>query len=91
MLNKISNDKKAILILLFGFAINQAYAQYQIKRSSINNGGITNTVSHYRINASIGQVDSSNPQAQGGYIITGGFWLQNNIQKTENIFNNGFE
>jgi hypothetical protein len=71
------------LLLVFGYS----FAQYEIKKFTINSGGGKMTGGNYEMNASIAQVDASTAQTNGNYALTGGFWQQN----TDLIFKNGFE
>ena len=87
MLNKIFKQKKAFLILLLGLVFSQSFAQYEIKKYSINNGGSKMTGGSYAMNASIGQVDASDILSNSNYSLNGGFWHENN----DLIYKNGFE
>ena len=78
-------------ILILGTAFGQAYAQYEIKRHSINSGGSKMTGGSYVMNASIAQADASKPQTGGAYFLNGGFWHESKEPLEELIFKNGFE
>jgi len=70
-------SKKSILILLLAMAFSQAFAQYEIKKYTINSGGTTSSGGAYQVSGSIGQVDASNQLTGGSYSLNGGFWSQN--------------
>ena len=75
------------MILLLGMVFSQPYAQYQIKKYSINSGGGTSIGSIYQVSGSIAQVDASNKLTGNNYSLIGGFWHESN----DVIFKNGFE
>jgi len=79
--------KKIIYVIVISLFLNQAYAQYAIKKHTINNGGGKLTGGSYELNGSVGQIDASNSMSGGTYTINGGFWQENN----DLIFKNGFE
>ena len=87
MLNMVFKYKKIILILVVGMAVSQAFAQYEMRKYSINSGGSKMTEGSYEMNASIGQTDASGKLSAGNYSLDGGFWHENN----DLIFKNGFE
>lgn len=87
MLETLFKHKKSLSILLLGLVFSQSFAQYEIKRYSINSGGQTSTEGAYQVSGSIGQVDASNILIGGNYTLNGGFWHENN----DLIFKNGFE
>ncbi|MCF6299787.1 MAG: hypothetical protein L3J52_01480 [Proteobacteria bacterium] len=84
---KIKKKYYAILFLVISLAFSQSFAQYEIKKYSINSGGATMTGGNYEMNSSIGQVDASTTLSSGDYSLNGGFWHENN----DLIFKNGFE
>lgn len=86
---KFSNDnnsKKLICLLLALAVIGQAYAQLELSKHTINNGGNVMTGGSFELKSSIGQVDASKPASGGDYQLNGGFWQQNN----DLIFKNKF-
>jgi len=87
MLGTLFKHKKPLLILLLGLVFNQTFAQYELKRYSINSGGQTSSGSSYQVSGSLGQVDASQQLTGGDYALNGGFWHQSN----DLIFKNGFE
>lgn len=87
MLNKVYKHKKTISLLILGMAFSQSFAQYEIKKYSINSGGSTISSGQYEMTSSIGQTDASNAQTGGNYSLNSGFWHENN----DLIFKNGFE
>ena len=87
MLKKTFKYKKAISLLIMGMAFSQSFAQYEMKKYTINSGGSTITGGQYEMTSSIGQTDASNAQTGGDYSLNGGFWHANN----DLIFKNGFE
>ncbi len=83
---------KIIFSLLLVILTSQVFAQYEIKKYTINSGGGKMTGGIYEINASIGQVDASGTQTGGTYSLNGGFWQKQEIMpQSELIFTNGFE
>jgi len=91
MLETVIKHKKSLSIILLGLVISQSFAQYEIKRYSINSGGQTNSGGDYQISGSVGQVDASNQLTGGNYSLNGGFWHPNNASTDDLIFKNGFE
>ncbi len=87
MLIKIFKQKKVILVLMIGLITSQPFAQYEVRKYSINSGGSKVTGDSYELNASIGQPDASKKQTGGNYSLNGGFWHGNN----DYIYKNGFE
>ncbi len=88
--NNRLNKKGFILIL--GLVASQSFAQYEMKKYTINSGGSNMTGGNYEMNSSIGQVDASAEQTGGNYSLTGGFWSKSdNTPQGELIFTNGFE
>ncbi|MFK8012967.1 MAG: hypothetical protein AB8B80_13065 [Marinicellaceae bacterium] len=83
----MKTSKKLIYTIVISLVISQAYAQYEIKKYSINNGGGKLTGGSYELNASIGQTDASATMSNGAYSLDSGFWHQNN----DLIFKNTFE
>ncbi len=91
MFKELRKKKKTIATILALLA-SQSFAQYEIKKYTINSGGGKMAGGNYEMNSSIGQVDASNTQAGGNYSLNGGFWHKtNNAPLTEIIFTNGFE
>jgi outer membrane lipoprotein-sorting protein len=90
MLNFLKVKKRLLLISLLVFS--QGFAQYDIKKHTINNGGGKMTGGNYEMNSSIGQVDASSTQTGGNYSLNGGFWHKTDTTpQSELIFTNGFE
>jgi hypothetical protein len=83
----VRRSKSALLLIILGFAINQVYAQYEIKKYTLNNAGTTLKTGEYQLSATMGQTDSGQNLAAGSYSLSGGFWQQNN----DLIFKNGIE
>ena len=84
--------KKILVITVLALIANLSFAQYEITKHTINNGGGKMTGGNYEMNSSIGQVDASNPQTGGNYSLNGGFWHKtDNTPLPELIFTNGFE
>lgn len=81
------NLKKILIFLILSIAINQAYAQFILKKSTINSGGGKLTGGSFELQGSIAQVDASDALEQGDFSLNGGFWHQN----TDFIFKNDFE
>ena len=90
MLNNLKIRKKRLLILTL--VLSQGFAQYEIKKYTINNGGGKMTGGNYEMNSSIGQTDASSTQTGGNYSLNGGFWHKTDTTpQAELIFTNGFE
>jgi hypothetical protein len=87
MLKALLKQRKTYFILATGLVFSQAFAQYEIKRYTINNGGSKLTGGNYEMNSSIGQDDASGSISSNNYSLNGGFWHKNN----DLIFKNGFE
>ena len=87
MLNTAFKYKKVIFPLILGMAFSQSFAQYEIKKYTINSGGSTISQGQYELTSSIGQTDASNRQANGDYSLNAGFLQESN----DIIFKNGFE
>lgn len=79
--------KKRVVVLFSAMAFSSSFAQYEIKKQTINSGGSVSFGSNYQLSGSIGQADASNQQTGGTYSLTGGFWHENN----DLIFRNEFE
>lgn len=84
-------NKLLFSILILGTAFGQAFAQYEMKKHSINSGGSKMTGGSYEMNASIAQPDASNTQTGGAYFLNGGFWHESKEPLEELIFKSGFE
>jgi len=80
--------KKSVLILMISLmGFSQSFAQYEMRKHTINSGGTNMSGGTYELKSSLGQVDASNTMSLGIYQLTGGFWHENN----DLIFKNGFE
>ncbi len=87
MLRRAFKYKKIVFFLIFGMAMSQSFAQYEIRKYSINSGGSTIKEGQYEMTSSIAQVDASNELSSGDYAIRTGIWQEN----TDLIKRNGFE
>lgn len=85
--NKRKTGKHFVFIFLIGTAFSQSFAQYEIKKYTINSGGAQLSGGSFQLQSSIGQVDASNTQIGGDFSLSSGFWQENN----DLIFKNGFE
>lgn len=72
-----------VFALLF---TGQIFAQYELKKHSINSGGAVMTADGYELKASLAQVDASQPSSGGNYQLNSGFWPPNK----DLIFKNKF-
>jgi hypothetical protein len=88
--------KKSIATLFFALAFlftAIALAQFsggdfEITRSTLDNGGGVSTGGEFSLTGTIGQADaSSRPSSGGGFSLAGGFWAK----VTDVIFRDGFE
>ncbi len=92
MLYNLFKYKRLYAVMILGLALSQSFAQYEIKKYTINNGGGKMTGGIYEINSSIGQADASNTLVGGDYMLNGGFWhKKDTAPQPELIFTNGFE
>lgn len=87
IMKNIKIRKKVFLLFVLGMVFNQSFAQYEIRKYTINNGGSKMMGGAYKVTSSIGQVDASTAQVTGNYNLNGGFWHGNDNL----IFKNGFE
>ena len=87
MIIKAFKYKKRFGLLLIVMAISQSFAQYEIKKYSINSGGSKLKQGQYELNSSIGQTDANNTLEAGDYSLNAGFRQENN----DLIFKNGLE
>lgn len=87
MLETVFKHKKSLSILFLGLVFSQSFAQYEMRKYSINSGGQTSTGGSYQVSGSIGQADASMELTGGNYSLNGGFWHESN----DLIFKNGFE
>jgi hypothetical protein len=88
--------KKVLLPIIFvlavlGSALSLAQSQggdFEITKSTIDNGGGTSTGGEFSLIGTIGQPDA-NPQTSAGgeFLLAGGFWAN----ATGEIFADGFE
>lgn len=84
--------KKVKIIILLGLIISPSFAQYEIKKYTINNGGSKMSGGSYTLTSSIGQHDASGVLSQNNYTLNGGFWQQKDTTPLpELVFSNGFE
>lgn len=88
---KFQKKHKIILFILLSLYLGQSFAQYQLKKNTLNNGGGKISGGNYQMNFSIGQVDASNTLSGGDYTLNGGFWHKENSSTSDLIFRNGFE
>ncbi|MFK8013592.1 MAG: hypothetical protein AB8B80_16255 [Marinicellaceae bacterium] len=87
MLSRTFKYKKTVFLIMLVMAVSQSYAQYEIRKYSINSGSSTISEGQYEMTSSIAQVDASNELSSGDYTIRAGVWQQN----TDLIKRNGFE
>jgi hypothetical protein len=78
---------KILIVFILSLVFSQSFAQIEIKRYTINSGGSKIAGGSYEINSSIGLVDVNDKMSGDTYILTSGFWHENN----DLIFKNGFE
>ncbi len=80
-------NKKIFFALLLLSILGQSFAQYEIRKHSINSGGSQLTGGSYEMRSSIGQADAGEQLSNGNYSLNGGFWHENR----DLIFKNGLE
>lgn len=83
----MKTSKNFVYAIAISLVVNQAYAQYEINKHSVNSGGGKISGGGYELNNSIGQGDASTRMSNGTYSLVGGFWHENNNL----IFKNNFE
>lgn len=80
-----------LILILISVVFGKAFAQFEISKYTINNGGGKSTGSTYQLTGSIGQVGASNKSSGDNFFLTGGFWHPGVVDLGEDIFKNGFE
>lgn len=70
-------NKSFVFILLIGTAFSQAFAQYEIKKYSINSGGTTVSGGGFELQSSTGQIDANAQLTGGNFSLNSGFWQEN--------------
>ena len=80
--------KKGVLLVILSIAYSQSFAQFEISKHSINNGGGQSSSSSFSVSGSIGQI-ASTKMSGDNFSVTGGFWSAS--QNLDIIFKNGFE
>ncbi len=83
----MKTSKNLVYAVAISLVVNQAYAQYEIKKHSVNSGGGKLSGGSYELNSNIGQADASTRMSNGAYSLVGGFWHENK----DLIFKNNFE
>ena len=84
---KASDTKLLIFLIVFSLISQVAFAQYEIRKHTINSGGGVMSGGSYEINGSFGQVDVNDKQTGGNYTLQSGYWHENN----DLIFKNAVE
>ena len=81
----------ALTILITTFAVAQSSGgEFEITKSTIDNGGRTSSGGEFALVGTIGQPDASQKVATGGdFALAGGFWA--NAAVVDLIFKDGFE
>jgi hypothetical protein len=69
--------------------LSESFAQYEIRKYSINNGGGVSGGTNFQVTSSIGQKESTTTSTGGGYRLSSGFWAVG--ERSETIFDNSFE
>ncbi len=75
----------ALVVLCLFFS--HAFAQYEIRKHSVSNGGGTLSGERIELSATIGQPDAGLELTNGNYALRGGFWHKN----TDLIYRDEFE
>jgi hypothetical protein len=78
---------RVALLLVMGMAFSSSFAQYSIKKYSVNSGGSKMSGGRFEMQSSIAQVDASEQQTGDNYVLASGFWQENN----DLIYKNGVE
>ena len=76
-----------ILALLAILISGQVFAQYEMRKHSINNGGVAKSSASFELNSSIAQVDANQKSSAASSSVSSGYWQQNN----DLIFRNNFK
>lgn len=79
------------IVLIFGLVFNQSFAQFEMKKQSINSGGKLMSGGQFQMTSSIAQVDASGALNSTSYRLSGGFWHKSNGSNANLIFKNDFE
>ncbi len=83
---------RPFFVLTMCLIATHVFAQYEIKKYTINNGGGKMSGGQYQLQASIGQVDASSTLSQNNYSLNGGFWHKvDTTPLPEDLFKDGFE
>ncbi len=81
-----------ILIYSASMATAQSGGTFEIKRSTIDNGGGQSTGGSFELTGTIGQADASQAMTGGAFSLSGGFWSPSDSQpQADPIFSDGFE
>ena len=76
-----------ILALLAILISGQAFAQYEMRKHSINSGGVVKSSASFELNSSMAQVDANQKSSAANASVSSGYWQQNN----DLIFRNNFK
>jgi len=78
-----------LTILISALALAQySGGDFEILKSTIDNGGAISTGGGFSLTGTIGQPDASHQSSSGdGFLLSGGFWTD----VTDVIFRSGFE
>ena len=87
-LDRKANPKlKKLFLLVSVLAFSTSFAQYSLKKHSVNSGASKISGGRFEMQSSISQTDASVKQTGNNYVLTSGFWHGNN----DLIFKNSVE
>ena len=85
--NIITTSSLRLTLLVLALVSSQLNAAYELRKYTINNGGIKISNSRFVLNISMAQVDANTNMTATRFQLSTGFWQQN----TDLIFTNRFE
>lgn len=75
------NAKQISLFLTLG--VLSASAQYAIRWSTVDGGGVASTNGGYTLRGTLGQPEAGGPMTNGPYTLRGGFWVLPTVVQSE--------
>lgn len=82
-----------LCLIVLAMVFTSSFAQYSIKKYSLNSGASKMSGGRFEMYSSIAQVEASEKQMGGNYVLSSGFWQESNdlIFGDDLIFKNGME